>query len=1145
MATDFNKNSILTSGGIMPSTVDTPGDIRTRVETETEILDIPMPYLGMIVYVKDVDKYFRVTKLKDRSIGIYSIPNSAVDKYKEIFLDKDQTIDSELLSNYASIDFVENKIAEIELTPGPEGPQGPKGDRGLKGEQGERGPRGEQGIQGLQGPEGPEGPRGPKGDTPNLDGYATENWVLDEILKAQLAEEEVDLSAYAKTEYVDEQIRNIELTPGPKGDKGDAFTFKDFTQQELELLRGPAGVNGKDGVNGIDGKDGKDGEPGPKGDKGDKGDQGEMGLQGLQGEPGLQGQKGEPGEKGDAFTFDDFTEEQLALLKGEQGEPGIQGPKGDKGDTGNTGERGPVGPKGDKGETGEKGEPGLQGIQGIPGDKGDKGDKGDPGKDGADGLTTAILIDGNLYEHLNGTIALPSYPSLEGYATEQYVSNKILEAQLDTKDIDLSDYVTNEELESEMFEINNEMILMNNAINSINSSYVSLNSLNSMITDLNLEQYATKEYVDSAILEFNNGGKIATEKYVNDQISILTAIIEQLQSRISELENNPPESGETPEEPEIPDIPDEPDKPDTPQEPEKPNEKVPCTGITISNKMISANTVGSKIQVNANVSPSYTTDKISWTSFDKTVAIVDNNGLITIVGNGETMIYAYCGSYSDYATVTVNDATLGTELVDFVLDIEDPAGYSDGTHTGLITLTEKKNYRATIFPMPGSLLNNFTAQWSNHTNPEIVGLGSSAGYSQTLYPGRNGEATLTISVDAGTLGYKRKKYKVVVQLKDETENVEILYNNPTITMEGVRARAEQNGVIQYFDTSCEPNTGHPSYNSSLTLTASDGRKHYLALLNKGTSPFGKDRLHLDSGAWITTASQTSGVQYNFTTSVLPWYNFDMNFTIKNVNFNQGLLDRALGYLNQAFPALNVTVDSSSINTITVDTESIESAFVGYNQRFSSDKHFEIVMFKCKETADRVMEASNDYFTAVTVHEFGHCFGTDDNAVHRPTLYDYNTDISKCLWLQPNDIKWIEYLHKDAYGIDLTTNQEAINAQVASMFMDYSEIETRDCISFTYHTYGNPYEIASAVVECKLQYVETKDIKVSHTRSFVYDVYNIIEYSIEKGELLSKQLKVPYNSVLIEEDTKYRLYLEQYGNHIPSDLINPGQGLERI
>ena len=64
---------------------------------------------------------------------------------------------------------------------------------------------------------------------------------------------------------------------------------------------------------------GDKGDTGPQGAKGDKGDTGAQGIQGLQ---GVKGEKGDKGDKGDAFTYDDFTPEQLAALKGEKGDPG-------------------------------------------------------------------------------------------------------------------------------------------------------------------------------------------------------------------------------------------------------------------------------------------------------------------------------------------------------------------------------------------------------------------------------------------------------------------------------------------------------------------------------------------------------------------------------------------------------------------------------------------------------------------------------------------------------------------------------------------------------------------------------------------------------------------------------------------------------
>lgn len=102
---------------------------------------------------------------------------------------------------------------------------------------------------------------------------------------------------------------------------------------------------------------------GDKGDQGIKGDKGEQGVKGDKGEQGVKGDKGERGEKGDkgnAFTFADFTPEELASLKGEKGEKGLQGERGEQGLQGVQGEQGI------KGDTGAQGEQGIQGVKGDP-----------------------------------------------------------------------------------------------------------------------------------------------------------------------------------------------------------------------------------------------------------------------------------------------------------------------------------------------------------------------------------------------------------------------------------------------------------------------------------------------------------------------------------------------------------------------------------------------------------------------------------------------------------------------------------------------------------------------------------------------------------------------------------------------------------
>lgn len=73
------ENKIITGGGIMPSTIDTPGDVRTRVETFADIASIDNPYRGMVVYVVDEEKEYRIKKLVPKNVGGMEIPNGAVD----------------------------------------------------------------------------------------------------------------------------------------------------------------------------------------------------------------------------------------------------------------------------------------------------------------------------------------------------------------------------------------------------------------------------------------------------------------------------------------------------------------------------------------------------------------------------------------------------------------------------------------------------------------------------------------------------------------------------------------------------------------------------------------------------------------------------------------------------------------------------------------------------------------------------------------------------------------------------------------------------------------------------------------------------------------------------------------------------------
>ena len=111
----------------------------------------------------------------------------------------------------------------------------------------------------------------------------------DEPLKRRISalesKSEIDTSNFATKQ----ELQNITLTPGPKGDKGEAGE------------RGPqgdTGPRGADGLQGPIGPQGLQGERGRDGQRGERGEQGPIGQTGPQGPIGLTGPKGENGRDG-------------------------------------------------------------------------------------------------------------------------------------------------------------------------------------------------------------------------------------------------------------------------------------------------------------------------------------------------------------------------------------------------------------------------------------------------------------------------------------------------------------------------------------------------------------------------------------------------------------------------------------------------------------------------------------------------------------------------------------------------------------------------------------------------------------------------------------------------------------------------------
>ena len=158
------------------------------------------------------------------------------------------------------------------------GPKGDTGPAGAKGDTGAQGPQGDTGPQGPQGETGPQGPAGPKGD-PGEKGAA---FTYSDFTATQLAA--------LKGEKGDTGPAGAVGAPGAKGDTGPQGPKGDT---------GPAGADGAPGAKGDTGPQGPKGDPGEKGDAFTYADFTAAQLAALKGEKGDKGDTGPQGPKGD------------------------------------------------------------------------------------------------------------------------------------------------------------------------------------------------------------------------------------------------------------------------------------------------------------------------------------------------------------------------------------------------------------------------------------------------------------------------------------------------------------------------------------------------------------------------------------------------------------------------------------------------------------------------------------------------------------------------------------------------------------------------------------------------------------------------------------------------------------------------------
>ena len=333
------------------------------------------------------------------------------------------------------------------------------------------------------------------------------------------------------------------------------------------------------------------------------------------------------------------------------------------------------------------------------------------------------------------------------FATETYVTNAINNAQLGggNTDIDLSIYqliqdntltttaktipAAINELKSGLNRIKvptktSELTNNSGFITTIPSEYITE-------TELNAKGYLTSHQDISNLQNKTDYGLYTTNKTVIGAINELKGIIDNLQNRITALENQQ-------------------------------STTVKVTGVSLNNNTLTLNVGGTNTLI-ATVLPTNATNKsVTWSTNNSTVASV-NNGTVTAHAKGQATITVTTsdGGYTASCTVTVNE-------VDTTVKVQ---GVTLSTNTLSMRVGGTANLTANIRPTNAT---NKNVTWTS--NNETVATVNNG----TVTARSTGQATIRATTEDG--GYNDSCIVTVSATSTTTSVTGVTLDNDTLTM---------------------------------------------------------------------------------------------------------------------------------------------------------------------------------------------------------------------------------------------------------------------------------------------------------------------------------------------------------------------------
>ena len=713
----------------------------------------------------------------------------------------------------------------------------------------------------------------------------------------------------------------------------------------------------------------------------------------------------------------------------------------------------------------------------------------------------------------------PNIPSIEGLATESYVKNEIANAQLEGGEVDLSGYATKDELNNKADK------------SSIPTKVSQLENDSKFLTSVPNE-YVTKDELNDA-LENNGSGsafKLSDFTVSNGDVvrqSENTYYVDVLATQ---------------------------------------GHLVRCN-LDSSRKLFlfKAERGMYWLTLGSDTSNTYTTIVAIGDAQPGKIVVMNNssNSIHKVIRNQSTNHVNTGASYSVGSTVELQ--LTDSKLIITINDIaymEIPFSLMSG---------DNAQYVATKYL--GFYLNISSAEVYNN-NPTIFL--SNPSYSKSVnvdlseYVKRSELDDIIRQINA-----LRSDVDKLLQNNGGEDGGEVLYYNPTMSIENDRAVFKENGHEEKFLITHVENKNDPNYRGSVQVRGSDGYDYFVLLTDNAESTNSKFRynnLIPSHGGWRSDQNK-AGAEYPFVPDrTYPYRNgFNFTDTVENVDnsVNSDLLNKVLEHFNNFFPAVNMQVATSSKNK--VRQQSVSDGWWGAHYPYP--EYFDIIInetpirnYAGAYGAGKYEYSDRGCWIHTVLHEFSHCLGLKDQPKHEPSLFNYDAPYSQLageLFLQPNDFCALNYFYKKHYNLDITpettqediNNQLAQNAQVATFAneLDTREVEDDELfMDFSYPTFDTTdmkVEVSDVVVRCKLKFDKEEKIQITKNElnnlSLRYNVFTIEPLETFKGELVNNKLKIHISENMnIDENAEYLAYLMNFED-VPCSLINPEQGLEKL